>query len=261
MDRILLFIPMYNCENQISRVIEKIKKSEVYVFLNEIIIIDNHSKDNSIENARRAIEKNDCRKARVVKNHENVGLGGTHKSAFKYAVQNNFDYVIVLHGDDQGDISDFSKVISEREYRKWDAVLGSRFMKGSSTPGYSKFRIFGNLVFNKIVSIITRRKIYDLGSGLNMYRVNALSEPFYLRYPDNLVFNVYMLMGHTSLSHKLKFYPISWREEDQVSNVKLFSQTKYMTKSLLLYLVKRNKFLNGRDHRTKTIESYYFNEL
>ena len=48
---------------------------------------------------------------KVLKNRENYGLGGSHKVAFNYAIENNFDYIIVLHGDDQGSISDMIPVL------------------------------------------------------------------------------------------------------------------------------------------------------
>ena len=44
MKKILVFIPMYNCEKQIKRVLEKLiqKKKE---WITEIIVVNNRSKD------------------------------------------------------------------------------------------------------------------------------------------------------------------------------------------------------------------------
>ena len=44
MEKILLFIPMYNCEKQIVRVLKQINKSNEK-FLTEIIIVNNRSTD------------------------------------------------------------------------------------------------------------------------------------------------------------------------------------------------------------------------
>ena len=43
--RHLLFIPVYNCEVQIIRVIDKIFKSVIYEKFEEIIIIDNKGRN------------------------------------------------------------------------------------------------------------------------------------------------------------------------------------------------------------------------
>ena len=110
-DRILIFIPMYNCEKQIPRVLERISQVENYKdIFEEIIVVDNQSKDNSIAVAKATIEKLNL-PARVLRNRENRSLGGSHKTAFLYAIEHGFDYVVVLHGDDQGDIHDIGKNI------------------------------------------------------------------------------------------------------------------------------------------------------
>jgi len=62
-------------------------------------------------------------------------------------------------------------------------------MRGSKLQGYSKFRTFGNKVYDFLFSLGCRYKVYDLGSGLNMYKVSILRDKFYIKYKDNLIFN------------------------------------------------------------------------
>ena len=47
MNKILLFIPCFNCEKQISRVLESLN-NEIFKLVNEIILIDNRSNDNTL---------------------------------------------------------------------------------------------------------------------------------------------------------------------------------------------------------------------
>ena len=223
MDRILLFIPVYNCEKQIERVLEKIIKADIS-YITEIIIINNRSNDETEDVVRNYIASSKL-PLTLFRNDENYNLGGSHKVAFDYAIENEFNYVIVLHGDDQGDINDIVPIIRSGIHRDYDCCLGSRFMKKSKLPGYSKIRIFGNMVFNGLFSLITLSSIKDLGSGLNIYKVSMLKSRFYLKYPDYLTFNCYMLLANKVFEFRSLFFPISWREEDQVSNVRLFRQT------------------------------------
>ena len=51
MDKVLLFIPMYNCEKQIIRVLEQLNSKNVKYF-NEILVVNNRSTDNSEEAAK-----------------------------------------------------------------------------------------------------------------------------------------------------------------------------------------------------------------
>ena len=254
-DRILLFIPMYNCEKQIVRVVNQLD-SDLCKYLDEIIIVNNRSTDNGEDVVLKCIDESKLNiNIKLLRNHENYGLGGSHKVAFDYALKNGFDYIIVLHGDDQGSIGNIKPILTRRLYRKYDAILGARFMPGSKLEGYSKFRTIGNVIYNILFSLICWNRIYDLGSGLNMYKVSKLKTRFYKGFKDDLVFNYCMILAESYFRHRIRFFPIVWREEDQVSNVKMFSQAITVIKLLLSYSINRNKFILT-DHRDKYIEEY-----
>lgn len=255
MDKILLFIPMYNCEKQITRVLNQLN-DEVCKYIDEVIIINNRSTDKSELTAINYIDSNHIdTKVSLLRNDDNYGLGGSHKVAFDYALKNNFDYVIVLHGDDQGDIVNILPYLKNSEYQNYDCFLGARFMKDSKLDGYSKFRTFGNKVYNILFSTGTKSKIYDLGSGLNMYKVSILRDNFYLKYKDNLIFNYCMIMGSAYYNHKIKFFPIIWKEDDQVSNVKMVNQAIVVLKLLASYVKNKKDFVT-KEHRDKVINNY-----
>lgn len=253
-NKILLFIPMYNCEKQIVRVLKQLDK-EVLDFISQIIIVNNKSTDNSQQAAIDCLKNNPNLPAKVLLNNENYNLGGSHKVAFQYAIKNNFDYVIVLHGDDQGQIQDLLPLLKNKDYQKYDCCLGARFMKGSKLKGYSKLRIFGNYVFNFLFTIVLGKSIKDLGSGLNMYKVDSLKNEYFIHYPDTLYFNDFMLLALNYYRQKFLFFPIFWREEDQVSNNKLISFSFSLIKMLLGYSFNKRKYLE-KDRRIKNILNY-----
>lgn len=255
MNKILLFIPMYNCEKQISRVLQQLT-NEVCNYLGEVIILNNRSTDNGEEVVQEFIEKNHFPiKVTLLRNDKNYGLGGSHKVAFQYAMDNKFEYIILLHGDDQGNISNILPYLKSKEYEKYDCFLGARFMKGAKLQGYSRFRTFGNNIYNFLFSVGCKYKIYDLGSGLNMYKVSILQDKFYFKYKDNLIFNYCMVMAIAYYNLKIKFFPIVWREDDQVSNVKMVSQAIIVLKLLGEFILNQKKFINS-EHRDKIISEY-----
>ena len=255
MDKILLFIPMYNCEKQITRVLRQLT-DEVCGYLDEVIIINNRSTDHGENVVRKYLEQHTLPvKVSLLRNDDNYGLGGSHKVAFQYAIGHGFDYVVVLHGDDQGDISNILPYLKNKKYRRYDCFLGARFMRGSKLEGYSRFRTFGNVVYDILFSFGCGCKIYDLGSGLNMYRVDVLRDEFYLKYKDNLVFNYCMVMGSAYYKHKIRFFPICWREDDQVSNVKMMNQAVTVLKLLGSFIINKKKFMVV-EHRDKPVAGY-----
>lgn len=253
MDKILVFIPAYNCENQIIRVLEQFDE-EVLEYVSGIIVVNNRSTDNTEMLVAAYIRQHKEIPISLLRNKENYGLGGSHKVAFDYAVNNGYEYVVVLHGDDQGSIKDFLPVFKNRYYRKHDCVLGARFMPGSKLKGYSLFRTFGNIVYDFLFASVVRGRIYDLGSGLNMYNVNMLKDRFYEKFPDNLMFNYCMILAAGYYGHDIRFYPISWREDDQVSNVKMVNQAVTVLRMLRDY--RKNPDVITGEYRDVVIPEY-----
>ena len=179
-DRILIFIPCYNCEKQISRVLSKVAQLPPDLSA-ETLVVDNISKDRTIEIARDTLTQLSIPAWKVVRNRQNYNLGGSHKVAFDYAIDHGFSHVVVLHGDDQADIRDFVAPIEAGLHRVYDSLLGSRFMRGSRLHGYSLYRTLGNYGLNAVCSVLTRRWVQDQGSGLNMYRYSILVLTFLSR--------------------------------------------------------------------------------
>lgn len=244
MEKILLFIPCYNCAKQITRVLQQLDNT-VMQYVDEIVIVNNKSTDNTEEVIKDYAKKHPELPINILNNQDNYNLGGSHKVAFKYAIKNNFDYIIVLHGDDQANILDILPILQSNSYKNYDCSLGSRFKRDSKTIGYSKFRTFGNIIFNIIFSVFLNKKIYDLGSGLNMYKVKILENDFYNNFPDSLTFNYCMILASHCYKHRLMFFPISWREDDQVSNVKMLNQAFVTLIMLFKYIILRKKFIQS----------------
>jgi len=237
--RHLLFIPTYNCESQLPRVLNSLSPDICRDF-EHILIIDNRSTDQTINVCKSVLAKHPLKsKITLVMNSINCGLGGTHKIAFDYAIDEKFDYVTILHGDDQGSVSDFSQVISSLDGESF--YLGARFHPEARLINYSPLRTAGNQIFNCLATLITGTKIHDLGgSGLNSFPVKTLSNLDYRSYSNDLTFHVYLLLDAIRKRYSIRFIPISWREEDQISNAKVFRQGLKLLKILMNFLVGGN---------------------
>ncbi len=257
MEKILIFIPMYNCQKQIPRVLRRIAAlGEDQGLFSEVLVVDNRSGDHSLETAREAMGDLSL-PVTLIRNRENYSLGGSHKVAFRYAIEKDFDYVVVLHGDDQGDVFDLVPLLKAGEHWKVDSLLGSRFSKGSKLVNYSGFRIFGNHVFNLFASLCVGKRICDLGSGLNIYKTAYLRDPFYMSFPNDLSFNVFLLLYGVYADSEFRFFPLTWREEDQVSNARLWKQTRRMLGLLFTYVFRKKKVFSRRDNEFSRISYEY----
>jgi glycosyltransferase involved in cell wall biosynthesis len=243
--RILVFIPAYRCEAQLSRVIGQFDR-RAQEWFDTVMVVDNRSPDRTLEVAieRGREQFTHCRFI-AWRNDDNYSLGGSHKAALRYAVEQGYDYLVVLHGDDQGSIADLIPQLESGAHLATDCLMGARFMAGSRLQGYSRLRTVGNVVYNLLFSLAARRRISDLGSGLNMYRLAPLREFYYRAFPDDLTFNYVMLLGSYHARQSVRFFPISWREDDQVSNVRLFRQAFKVLGLLGRYVLGPDRFLRS----------------
>lgn len=255
-DRILLFIPCFNCEAQIGRVLRQLQGA-VGARVAEVLVLDNGSADNTVIRAVEIARDIGGATITIARNNENFHLGGSHKAAFAYAQAGDFSHVIVLHGDDQARLDDVADVLERGDHWKYDACLGARFMAGSDLQGYSRFRQFGNVVFNLLFSVVAGRAVRDLGSGLNIFGRAIFTDTAVLRASDDLRFNVYLLLGLIDRRLRLTYFPISWRETDQTSNVRLFRQAAKTLKIAWDYGARRHHFRTV-DHRERAIANYGF---
>jgi glycosyltransferase involved in cell wall biosynthesis len=240
--RILLVIPTYNCQEQIGRLFQKSIPAINREF-DELLVIDNGSTDQTVENVITNM-KNIGIRTKVLQNCQNISLGGSLKTGFLYAKDNSFDFVAVLHGDDQALLDDLLPVIEELKKENIDLAIGARFHPGSTLVGYSNFRKLGNRLLNLYGILCTQKKIDDLIAGLNVFRVSKLDLNQILNYPNNLTFDVHVLLRAIHLKQNIKFFPITWTEEDQVSNAKVIRQGLTILRLFTKYLVLREKALN-----------------
>lgn len=255
-ERILVFIPCYNCAPQIGRVLQQFK-GEIATRVEEVLVLDNGSRDSMIDEAIRHAPQVEQARVTVARNRENYNLGGSHKAAYAYAERAGFSHVVTLHGDDQGSIGDLLPVLRAGDHHRYDACMGARFAKGAKLHNYSPIRILGNRVFNTIFSIAAGQRITDMGSGLNLLARAAFADPGLQRLPDDLHFNPYLLLKMIGDRRDVHFFPISWREDDQVSNVKMASQALQTLRAPMLYAFARKRFRTS-DFRKQPRGDYVF---
>ena len=244
----LLFIPTYNCQRQVPRVLDQFD-SRARAWFERILVVDNRSPDGTEQIVKGWIEEHPDVPLTLLRNDHTYSLGGSCKVAFAYALEHGFSHVAVLHGDDQGDLHDLLPWLDKGEALARDAFLGSRFGRGSRLVNYSWFRIFGNRVFNALVSLVVGRRVTDLGAGLNLYRTGYLETRFYLPFPDDLTFDVHMLLYGVHSGCNFSFFPLTWREEDQVSNARFLRQSLGILRLCYRYLADRTGLFGAPPYR------------
>lgn len=107
-ERILVFVPMCNCEPQIGRTLAQLADPRIAPRIDGVVCVDHRSTDGGAEAAAAALASCAAPRRWLLRNDENYGLGGSHKVAIDHAMRHGFTHLIVLHGDDQGSIADIA---------------------------------------------------------------------------------------------------------------------------------------------------------
>lgn len=248
----LVVVPAYNCAPQIPRVLAQLHSAPAGR-IDQVLVVDNGSSDDTLRQA--CLAAPGPATVLVARNAANYGLGGSQKVGFQHALDHGFSRVTILHGDDQGDIADLWPALDAPGADRCDALLGARFMPGSRLHGYSRFRATGNRVYNRLFAAVCAMPVHDLGSGLNTYSTRIFADGFHLRFPDDLTFNYCMVLAHCHLRHDARYFPIQWREDDQVSNVRLVRQSLRVLGLLARFAGDRRRFL-AADHRAVPRTAY-----
>lgn len=232
-NKILIAIPCYNCAPQISRVLSGID-NRLQGRVDEIAVIDNGSTDSTVEEALKFKSSSDYKKKlHIYKNTQNYNLGGTHKVAFEKGIKEGFTHVVILHGDNQATSEEVNDLLDFAESNPQQTVLGSRFNKKSRLHGYDSGRILGNKVLNTIYTALTGKHLEDLGSGINLFYLKDLDRSTYLTFADKLTFNYELILDLVRRKVNFAFLPISWSEDDQISNARNFTIFKTAIINLL----------------------------
>jgi len=223
-NKVLLIIPCYNVEKTIKKALGNISKKNLGE-VSEILIINNRSTDNTLKLIQK-IKLNIKKNLSIINNNDNYGLGGSLKIGFMHAIENKFDFVIIVHSDEQGNTDKilgnfFTNINKNKEV---DFYMASRFINESKITGYSKVRILGNYFFNFITFLLTTVKLSDSGCGIIAIKTKTLKRVNFLDLSDNFYFNPQLNVYLGRLNGILKKdIPIEWKDSEIPSNLKIIS--------------------------------------
>ena len=186
---LLIFVVAYNAETTIKSVVSRIPEEFSKKYNLEILIIDDSSKDKTFEISKKLKEfyKKQRIKIKVYYNPTNQGYGGNQKIGYHYAIKNNFDYVVLLHGDGQYAPECLPELLKSVDKKEFDVVIGSRMVnkKLALKGGMPFYKFVGNIILTTIQNFLLGTNLSEFHSGYRIYSVNSLKKiPFHFNTND-----------------------------------------------------------------------------
>jgi len=213
---ILISIFCYNVEEFIFDVLEKIYSSNHQD--TSIIIINDCSNDNTISKINEFIEKHKSKNLKIINNEKNMGYGYNYKLSFNFAVNNNYEKIIFVHGDGQYPPSQITKMSELLDTNTF--VFGSRFLNLLSVKeNMPKMRFFANRTLTIFINLLFRKKFTEYFSGFRGYKVSDIKQIQFENLSNNWIFEQQIQFIVMNKNMKIKEFPIQTVYENQVSTL------------------------------------------
>lgn len=219
--KIIVTMPAYNA----ARTLEKTLRDIPLNVVDDLILVDDASVDDTVEVARRlGIE--------TIQHTENRGYGGNQKTCYDAALARGADVVILLHPDYQYDPTMLTDLTAPIVDGRADFTFGSRFLRSARDPlrgGMPLYRWVGNRVTTLAENLMLGTKFSELHSGYKAYNRFFLENVAYHSYSDAFVFDSQMLIEAVlSRRFRIEEVAIPTRYTDESSSASVWNSLKYV---------------------------------
>ncbi len=183
--RLLILVVADNASTSLPGVLGKIPASFAGLD-HRVLIVDNASQDATFEVACALSRAN--HRTEVLCNPVRQGHGGNQKIGYRYAIDEGFDVVVPLRGDDQDSPEAIDQLIRPLFRGEADCALGTRLATPGATraSGLPLTRRIANRLLTRLQNALLGSGLSELHSGPRAYSVAALaSVPFEANTDDS----------------------------------------------------------------------------
>lgn len=171
MNKLSIVIPVYNEEKFIQKTVEAVIESSTNEFNKEIILVDDGSKDKSVEKIKLAIEsfqkKNKNISFKSIFKKINEGKGSALKDGF---LASTGDIVLVQDADLEYNPEDYPLLLEPFIKHDADVVYGSRFISNRPHRVLFFWHYQVNRFLTSFSNILTNLNLTDMETGYKVFR-------------------------------------------------------------------------------------------
>ena len=178
--KIVIVLPAYKAARTLERTYNEIP----FDIVDEVVLVDDESPDDTIEVARRIGIKY------IIKHNQNKGYGGNQKTCYRKALELGADIVIMLHPDYQYTpklVLAMSSVIANDIY---PVVFSSRILgKGAIKGGMPLYKYICNRLLTLFQNIVMGEKLSEYHTGYRAFSGNVIRSIDFTNNSDDFVFD------------------------------------------------------------------------
>ncbi len=182
--KVVVVLPAYNA----AQTLEKTYNEIPFDIVDDVILVDDASKDNTSEVAKKIGINH------VIRHEKNKGYGGNQKSCYDKALALNADIVIMLHPDYQYTPKLITAMVSIIGNDLYHVVFGSRILgKGALKGGMPLYKYIANRGLTFIQNVLMGQKLSEYHTGYRSFSKEVLQSVNYHANSDDFVFDNQMI--------------------------------------------------------------------
>jgi len=141
-------------------------------FALQVLIIDDNSPDRTADIVKNL--KADDPRIHLIERSGKFGLGTAYVAGFRYALANEYNYILEMDADFSHDPKDINTLLEAAE--TYDVAIGSRYIQGVNVVNWPLSRLLLSMGASLYTRIITGLPVRDCTSGFKCYRRNVLEK-------------------------------------------------------------------------------------
>ena len=216
--KVVVVMPAYNAALTLEKTIADIPRGSV----DEIILVDDCSTDNTVELARHL-------GLTVVPHEKNRGYGGNQKTCYTHALERGADYVVMVHPDYQYDSRVIDVAVKTMQLGILDFVMGCRIRTRKETldGGMPVYKYLANRFLTTVENVALGQNLGDFHSGFRAYRREVLETIPWMDNSEDFVFDSQFLAQAVHFGFKIGDIPVPVRYFDEASSINFSRSMKY----------------------------------
>ncbi len=244
--RIGILVVAYNAASTLASVLDRIPRSFV-PRISRIIVNDDFSSDATYLVGLGYQQTQADLPLEVVRHPRNLGYGGNQKAGYRWAVENDLDIVVLLHGDGQYAPELLPDIVAPLERDECDAVFGSRLIESGAARrgGMPLYKYVGNRILTTVENRVAGLGLSEWHSGYRAYSVAALRTLPFERNSDGFDFDTQIILQLHAAGHRIAEIPIPTYYGDEICYVNGLRYARDVTRAVLRYRAHRMGFGTG----------------
>lgn len=231
--KIVVVLPAYNAELTLEKTYAEIPKDVV----DEIVLVDDSSKDKTVEVAQRIGIRH------IIRHDLNKGYGGNQKTCYNKALELGADIVIMLHPDYQYTprlIMAMASIIANDVY---PVVIASRILgRGALAGGMPLYKYIANRLLTLLQNILISYKLSEYHTGYRAFSRQVLTSISYMQNSDDFVFDNQMLSQIVYAGFQIAEITCPTKYFKEASSINFIRSVKYglgVVKVSLMHFLQR----------------------